>query len=129
MKAKLLMFLDKAKGFLLPLVKPLYKMVVVKYIQEEGDRLQEKLANAIEKHGTTGARKEIDRMLGAIQSLVMRIPFVPDRIKRVVSDEIENHGEDLKKKAVVAIIDGGIPAFNLVFDAFQVALIAKVEAS
>jgi len=119
----------KAFGeLLLRLLKPIGKLLAIKFVEAEGDYLQGILKAEVQKHGPSA----VDRCFDVSQARVSRglraLKFLPESVQSRIYSIVMEEGDKLQEKARVVVVEMGIGGIDTLVDATQKAIIAKIQA-
>ncbi len=107
-------------------LSPIWKPLVIKLIQEQGDELQKKLIEQVSLYGPGVIDKNVDQWQEDIKKLSNKIPL-PNYVKLRILDFIDSHADKMQEQLKVSLNTQGLPAMSLAFDSLQKELIAKLN--
>lgn len=96
-------------------------------VQRQGDELQRRIHAAIAKEGPRAVDRNIDKWQKDLIAGIEALPL-PDGIEDAMQEAVQKHGDEWQGKLADAVAAGGPKGFDVMFDAFQAALLAKIAA-
>ena len=118
----------RLQALLFRVLKPIIKMVAIRIIQQEGDRLQARVKERVAERGPGEIDRIIDKVEVALKARLLNLPFLPESVRREMDRLLTEHAERLRSRLTGELAAKGMGAVDAVFDGAQALLIAQIEA-
>ena len=110
------------------LLRAAAKKILVKAVQVEGDRMQKKLKDELDRKGPAAVDSLFDGWQARLITAVNSAKFVPPGLRDAAVAIIQREGDRLQERISQLLRDRGGEGIDLAFDTAQQAIIERIEA-
>ena len=115
-------------NFLLAILRPISKALLIKAVYSVGDNLQERLLKELNDKGPMAVSKAYDAAQSEMIELIEKARFVPDSFRRKAIDIVRNEGDVFQRNLIDRLQASGSAGLSLLIDRSQDMIATRIRS-